>query len=479
MNLLQQLPFYPENRLAIISEFEINELLREGFIGSKLATDGILGFHAVKFATSNAKEMARYFELVLGFKEIAYRGLETSSPLLGSHVLRNGNATLEFVNNLHVPNGRKCSAELHKLISYFIKGPNSVEMACLAAQFEPVRSIFLKGACSATLEETVKDAATAWDIHRFISRHGMGVFDVSFEVADVDEMFERAIKNGAIAILTPTVESDGRGDVKMATIGVPGSDIRHTLIQILRYRGCYLPNYSVSNRGYRASKHERPELCDIDHCVQNYSWNELVPYSRFYAAALGLHKFWSVDDKDVSTGNTALRSIVMASANGRVKMPINEPAKGKMKGQIEEFYDFYGGPGVQHVAFLTRDIVSAVDSLKARGLKFNHISEEYYKELEAKLTDHKIELKENLDQLKKRNILVDFDPATKYLKPSGSYACNYLLQIFTEPLHDRPTFFIEIIQRHRHNGFGKGTFKGLFESIELQQKLRGTLSPSE
>lgn len=180
----------------------------------------------------------------------------------------------------------------------------------------------------------------------------------------------------------------------------------------------------------------------------------------------------------MSTGATALKSVVMASANGKVKMPINEPAKGIMKGQIEEFYEFYKGPGVQHIALITRDIIALVKAMRLRGIDFNTISDAYYKNLEERLNKDSIKLFESFEELKALHILVDFDLASKYLHRDGRYRCHYILQIFTKPLHDRPTLFLEIIQRHHHNGFGKGTFKGLFETIEAQQRLRGTLVPS-
>lgn len=276
----------------------------------------------------------------------------------------------------------------------------------------------------------------------------------------------------------PTIEQDENGAVKIAVIGVPGNDISHTLVQKLSYKGKYLPHYAHSLRECPNLQRE-VQLQEIDHCVQNFSWNEMMPNAKFYASALGLHKFWSVDDKDVSTGNTALRSVVMSSANGKVKIPINEPARAKLRGQIEEFYEYFGGPGVQHLALLTRDILRTVRALRASGLKFNQIQPSYYVELARRLARDNIEMKEDFDQIRQGHILVDYDPATKYKKPNGKYGCNYILQIFTEPLHDRPTVFLEIIQRYHHNGFGKGTFKGLFESIELEQKKRGTLIPLE
>lgn len=477
MDLLQELPFSIEAAEATLSPLEIQELFRDGYSQSKIASDGILGFHSVLFATSNAKEMARYFESVLGFHEIAYRGLETGSSLVGAHVVSNGDIRFEFVNNLENPNNSSAYCAMHNMEEFMEIVPQSFVHECFACQFLSVRTMFTKeGVSQAELARTIQDAATAWEVHRFSSKHGMGVYDVAFEVTDVDEMYQRAIANSAISVMPPNIVQDKCGLVKMAILGVPGHDLKHTLVQNLDYTGCYLPRYRPTVRPDFPSK--KVVLHNIDHCVQNFSWNGMMPSATFYAAAFGLHKFWSVDDQDVSTGNTALRLVVMTSANGKVKMPINEPAKSKMRGQIEEFYEYHDGAGVQHIALLTRDIVGTVSELQARGLSFNRISDAYYDNLKARLDSEDIELHEDFNQIRDLFILVDFDPATKFKKKNGKYGCNYILQIFTEPLHDRPTFFIEIIQRHHHNGFGKGTFKGLFESIELQQRMRGTLIPN-
>lgn len=475
MNLLAELPFFAENSKVVLSPFELRELFRDGYTNSKSASDGILKFHSVTFATSNAKEMARYFEAVLGFREVAIRNLETSSSLVGSHVVTNGNATLVFANNLETPDGRNCTPDIHQEIKAHLDVLNSTELACVAGQFASVRKLATKKKLSAKL---VEDAIDAWHFHRFASRHGMGVCDVTLQVTSVEETFNRAVKNGATALKKPAVEQDVNGSVKVAIIGVPDNDIRHTLIEYEDYAGPFLPHYGKSER---AATHlgAKVQLHEIDHCVQNFSWEEMMPNAQFYALIFGLHKFWSVDDKDVSTGNTALRSIVMASANGKVKMPINEPAKARLRGQIEEFHDYFGGPGVQHLALLTREILSTVEALRSRGLKFNLIQPSYYVELERRLARDGIELKEDFNKIREFQILVDYDPATKFKKLNGKFGCNYILQIFSEPFHDRPTCFIEIIQRHHHNGFGKGTFKGLFELIELEQRKRGTLVPLE
>lgn len=485
-NLLCELPYFPELSLLAVSQFEINELLRDGHSASKAATNGIFSFFSITFATSNAKEMARYLENVMDLREIAFRGLESKSRLVGAHVLRNGCATFVIVNNIETPDEGRCKGDIHqKLMKCFGDSPNALEYAFLSGHFASVRERISKIETvdslsepeAAELKQLAVDAVAAWKISRFTNLHGMGVSDISFEVADVDTMFHKAVNNGALSIQPPTIHLDEDGQVKVAVIGVPHHDCTHTLIQNLNYSGVYLPNYKLCSRDVGV---EHPvKFHEIDHVVQNFSWNEMMKAATFYAATFGFHKFWSVDEKDVSTGNTALRSIVMANGNGKVKLPINEPVKAKFRGQIEEFHDYFGGPGVQHVALSTRDILGTVASLQARGLKFNRISEDYYVTLKARLQNDNLELLEDFDKIQELQVLVDFDPSTKVMTAGGKYRCTYLLQIFSEPFHDRPTFFFEIIQRHHHNGFGKGTFKGLFESIELQQRMRGTLLPVE
>ncbi|GBL52907.1 4-hydroxyphenylpyruvate_dioxygenase [Candidozyma auris] len=475
MQILKELPFYPHHGLKVKvyskSDFEIAELLRGGHSTHKLPLDGLLGFHAIRFATSNAKEMARFLELSLGFKEIAYRGLETSSIVLASHVLKKGDCVFEVINTLSRGDSRPNSSKSFSSRS----GSRSREML-------PVTLMVHGGATSfeelgRAAEQLAYDALDAKAIDTFVNIHGMGVMDVSLDVLDVNKAFLRATGAGATIVRRPTVITDEFGSVKVAVIRIPGSDLRHTLVENLTYKGPFMPFYKESMVPSLPEENPVP-LIGIDHCVQNFTWNQMDDYAMFYAAAFGLHKFWSVDEQDVSTGATALKSVVMASANGKVKMPINEPAKGIMKGQIEEFYEFYKGPGVQHIALITRDIIASVKAMRLRGIDFNTISDAYYKNLEERLNKDSIKLFESFEELKALHILVDFDSASKYLHRDGSYRCHYILQIFTKPLHDRPTLFLEIIQRHHHNGFGKGTFKGLFETIEAQQRLRGTLVPS-
>ncbi|KAI7164442.1 4-hydroxyphenylpyruvate, partial [Hortaea werneckii] len=201
----------------------------------------------------------------------------------------------------------------------------------------------------------------------------------------------------------------------------------------------------------------------IDHCVGNQDWQEMDAACDFYERCLGFHRFWSVDDKDICTDFSALKSVVMSSPNDVVKMPINEPAVGKKKSQIEEYVDFYNGPGVQHIALRTPDILTTVSNMKARGVEFISVPETYYTEIRERLRKTGMKLNESFETIQNLNILIDFDEG------------GYLLQLFTKPLMDRPTVFIEVIQRNNFDGFGAGNFKSLFEAIEREQAARGNL----
>lgn len=520
---LSELPFFPQES-GILPEkvSSIGELIGDGHQITKFADDGLIGFYAVKIVSSNAKKMATFLQLAMGFEEIAYRGLETSSKKIASHVVRNGEIIFEIVNTLesvdedylHYPMDsmpqwqykldrqsiidQHCEILKHYILSigeeyadkmthngfnynrameHFINSiVNDKEYKNLLRQYRKLVNNLTQFA-----ETTLYDIFDIYSMQSFLTRHGEGVNDILLQVVNVDTTFEKAIQNGAQIIKPPKVYRDELGSVKAATILIPYTDIRHTLIQKIDYKGPYFPNYKSPREGgeeFLSTLRFLPpvNLNCIDHCVQNYDWYQMTPQAEFYAKIFGLHKFWSVDEQDVSTTNTALRSIVMASSNGKVKIPINEPARGVMRGQIEEFYDYNGGPGVQHIALSTYDIIEAVSSLKARGIEFNSITSQYYDNLLRRLNNDQIELYEDFETLQSLNILVDYDAKSKMKAKNSKFRCNYILQIFTKPLHDRPTLFIEIIQRHHHNGFGKGTFKGLFETIENEQRLRGTLT---
>ncbi len=238
----------------------------------------------------------------------------------------------------------------------------------------------------------------------------------------------------------------------------------HTFVQRSGYKGLFLPGYVPIERSDPIdSLLPACQLDFIDHCVGNQPDDQMIPATQLYEKQLAFHRFWSVDDSQIHTEYSSLRSIVVTDYDETIKMPINEPAPGKRKSQIQEYVDYYGGPGVQHVAFNTSDIIGAVSALSARGLEFLQVPPSYYRHLRERLAASGMTLSESLDQLEKLHILVDYDEG------------GYLLQIFTKPVEDRPTLFYEIIQRHNHQGFGVGNFKSLFEAIEAEQALRGNM----
>ncbi len=250
----------------------------------------------------------------------------------------------------------------------------------------------------------------------------------------------------------------------MASIATYGDTI-HTFVQRKRYHGIFLPNYvPVTEKDPLESLLPSAKLNFIDHCVGNQPDLQMIQACELYERQIGFHRFWSVDDEQIHTEYSALRSIVMADWDERVKMPINEPAVGKKKSQIQEFVEYYGGAGVQHIALNTNDIIGAVQNLRDRGSEFLTIPSTYYTRLRERLAaQSSIQVRESIDELEKLHILVDYDEN------------GYLLQIFTKPIEDRPTLFLEVIQRYNHQGFGAGNFKSLFESIEMEQEKRGNL----
>lgn len=305
------------------------------------------------------------------------------------------------------------------------------------------------------------------DMFRHLEKHGDAVKDVAFEVDDVYAVYDQAISQDAVSVQAPITSSDSYGSVTTAIIRTYG-DTTHTLISRNDYTGPFLPHFAP----IPASKHDPLHallppvpLAAIDHCVGNQDWGQMEAACAYYERCLSFHRFWSVDDAQISTEFSALNSIVMASPNNAVKMPINEPATGKKKSQIEEYVDFYGGAGVQHIALRTSDIVQAVTNLRARGTEFISVPSTYYETMAQRLKTDKRgwKLQEDFAVLQRLNILIDFDEG------------GYLLQLFTKPLMDRPTVFLEIIQRNGFEGFGAGNFKSLFEAIEREQEERGNL----
>jgi 4-hydroxyphenylpyruvate dioxygenase len=289
-----------------------------------------------------------------------------------------------------------------------------------------------------------------------VLRHGDAVRDIALSVDDADAAFRETVKRGARAVREPFTVHDAQGEVRMASIAAYG-DTLHTFVERRNYKGAFLPGFVAIDTPDAVS---RPVgLKYIDHMVGNVGWNQMNEWVRFYEDIMGFKLYQTFDDHDISTEYSALMSKVMSNGNGRIKFPINEPAEGRRKSQIEEFLDFYGGPGVQHIAMGTGNIVETVTKLRAQGVDFLKIPSSYYRELTARVG----RIDEPLEQLEDLGILVDRDDE------------GYMLHIFTRPVEDRPTLFYEIIQRKGSRSFGKGNFKALFEAIEREQELRGNL----
>ncbi|KAI9736263.1 MAG: hypothetical protein M1834_001149 [Cirrosporium novae-zelandiae] len=381
---------------------------------------GYKGFDHMTWYVGNAKQAAVYYISRMGFELVAYKGLETGSRAFAAHVIRNGSVTFVLLSPLR---------------------PSGYDSDQLSTD----------------------DQALLKEIHTHLQEHGDAVKDVAFEVDSVEDVYYHAVQNGGEGIMEPRTMDDEDGSVTIATVKTYG-DTTHTLINRSNYRGVFMP-------GFRPRLGKDPfnkilpnvEFEAIDHCVGNQDWGEMESACEYYEKALGFHRFWSVDDKDICTEYSALKSIVMASPNDVVKMPINEPAPGKKKSQIEEYVDFYNGPGVQHIAFRTTSIIRDVTNLRARGVEFISVPDTYYDAMRLRLKKAGMELDEDFEVLQRLHVLIDFDEG------------GYLLQIFTKHLLDRPTVFLEVIQRHNFSGFGAGNFKSLFEAIEREQKERGNL----
>ena len=365
------------------------------------------GFDHVTFWVGNAKQAASYYCSRLGFEYEAYQGLETGQRDFATHVVKNGTVCFAFRSPLN-PSGHE-------------------------------------------------------EFHAHHAKHGDGVKDVAFTVDDAAGIFEKAVKRGATAVQEPFELKDENGSVILATVKTYG-DTTHTFVQRNDFKGKFLPGFKEHFLSEPFNKvMEQPQLQFIDHCVGNQPDGEMEAAASWYEKMLDFHRFWSIDDKMLHTEYSALRSVVVSDFDENVKMPINEPAAGKRKSQIQEYVDYYGGAGVQHIALRTDSIIETVTRMKDRGCQFLTIPPTYYDNLGKRLGDMGTEVQEDLEMIRKLNILVDFDEK------------GYLLQIFTKPLEDRPTLFIEIIQRRNHNGFGAGNFKALFESIEQEQAKRGNL----
>ncbi|RFU32645.1 hypothetical protein B7463_g3696, partial [Scytalidium lignicola] len=384
------------------------------------------GYDHITWYVGNAKQAASYYTTRLGFKNIAYKGLETGSRYIASHVVASGDIRFILTSPIKSYSAIKDDAKI-----------------------------------SAEERELLRDIAEHLD------KHGDAVKDVAFEVDDVESVYRRAVEQDAVSVQAPRTISDEHGSITTAIIRTYG-DTTHTLISRNSYNGIFLPGFKpIAAHKIDPLQSALPHvpLEAIDHCVGNQDWGAMQAVCEYYERCLSFHRFWSVDDTQICTEFSALKSIVMASPNNIVKMPINEPAQGKRKSQIEEYVDFYGGAGVQHIALRTNDIISAVTNLRARGVEFISVPETYYITMRERLKSGKRswKLNEDFDTIQKLDILIDFDEG------------GYLLQLFTKPLMDRPTVFIEIIQRNDFDGFGAGNFKSLFEAIERDQAERGNL----
>ena len=355
----------------------------------------IRGTDHVEFYVGNAKQAAYYYAHAFGLTAVAYGGLETGQRDRASYVLQQGKVRLVLTTPL-APDGT---------------------------------------------------------IAEHVNRHGDGVRDIALDVEDVDRAWEGTTKRGARSILEPHDLKDEHGVVRRAAIATYGDTI-HSLIDRSKYKGVFLPGYRETG-----AKSKPGPLLYIDHMVGNVALGDMNRYVAYYRDVMGFSQYQHFDDKDISTEYSALMSKVMADGSGRIKFPINEPAEGKRKSQIEEYLDFYRGPGVQHVALATADIIDTVARLRDSGVSFLTVPPSYYEMLPSRVGT----IDENIDTLAGLGILVDRDEE------------GYLLQLFTKPVEDRPTVFYEIIQRKGSRGFGKGNFKALFEAIEREQALRGNL----
>jgi 4-hydroxyphenylpyruvate dioxygenase len=357
----------------------------------------LLGTDYIEFYVGNAKQAAHFYKTALGFQGIAYAGPETGVRDTASYVLRQNKLTFVFTSALRPDH----------------------------------------------------------EIARQVSLHGDAVKAIALEVEDAEKAWKETTKRGAENFSEPRLLTDSTGSLGISGIRLYGDTV-HLFIARKKYLGAFMPGYESWTSGYQPAS---TGLLYVDHCVGNVGWNQMNRWVSFYEKVMGFKNILSFDDTDISTEYSALMSKVMSNGNGQVKFPINEPAEGKRKSQVEEFLEFFNGEGVQHVALATKDIVSTVSELMRRGIEFLKVPSTYYDELQGRVG----KIDEDLEPLKELGILVDRDPD------------GYLLQIFSKPLQDRPTVFFEIIQRKGAKSFGKGNFKALFEAIEREQEKRGNL----
>jgi 4-hydroxyphenylpyruvate dioxygenase len=355
------------------------------------------GTDHVEFYVGNAKQAAHYYKTAFGFQNLAYSGPETGVRDRASYVLQQGKIRIVLTTPLHSDH----------------------------------------------------------PIAEHIKKHGDGVKVLALWVDDAYDAFEQTTKRGAVPYQQPQTFKDEHGEVRTSGIMLYGETV-HMFIERKNYNGLFLPGYQKLENNYNPPT---AGLLYIDHCVGNVGWHKMDKWVNFYEDIMGFRNILTFDDKMISTEYSALMSKVMSNGNGYVKFPINEPAEGKKKSQIEEYLEFYEDEGVQHLALATDNIVATVTDLQSRGIEFLTVPTTYYDEL----TDRVGHIDEDLEPLKKLGILVDRDDE------------GYLLQIFTKPIEDRPTLFFEIIQRKGAKSFGAGNFKALFEAIEREQEIRGNL----
>lgn len=355
------------------------------------------GTDYVEFYVGNAKQAAHFYKTAFGFQSLAYAGPETGIKDKASFVVRQNKLTFVFTTPLRANN----------------------------------------------------------PIADHIYKHGDGVKHLALMVEDAADAWFQTTSRGAVSAMEPLKYTDDNGEAVVSGIHTYGDTV-HLFIERKNYKGVFLPGYVAWNSHYNPPS---TGLLYVDHCVGNVGWNQMNKWVAFYENVLGFKNILSFDDNDISTEYSALMSKVMSNGNGFVKFPINEPAEGKKKSQVEEYLDFYDGEGCQHVALATNDIVATVSELQKRGIEFLKVPTTYYDELQDRVG----KIDEDIEPLKELGILVDRDDE------------GYLLQIFSKPVEDRPTLFFEIIQRKGAKSFGKGNFKALFEALEREQDLRGNL----
>ena len=355
------------------------------------------GTDYVEFYVGNAKQAAHFYKTAFGFQSLAYAGPETGVKDRASYAIKQNKLTFVFTTPLRNDN----------------------------------------------------------EIAAHIQKHGDGVKHLALRVDDAADAWQQTTMRGAKSSQEPVSLRDENGEVVMSGIETYGDTV-HLFIERKNYQGAFMPGYREWKSNYNPTE---TGLLYVDHCVGNVGWNQMNKWVSFYENVMGFRNILTFDDNDISTEYSALMSKVMSNGNGYVKFPINEPAEGKKKSQVEEYLEFYNGEGVQHVALATNNIIETVTTLQSRGIDFLKVPSSYYDDL----LDRVGNIDEDLEPLKELGILVDKDEE------------GYLLQIFTKPVEDRPTLFFEIIQRKGAKSFGKGNFKALFEAIEREQGLRGNL----